>query len=286
MSEDPHIPLLKRITEALERMSPPPAQKQVLTEHDAYVWTPEENRLRAIHRVAQVDLDLLVGITHTRETLLKNTRQFAAGFPANNVLLWGARGMGKSSLIKAVHARVKEEIQGQLILIEVYREDIATLPNLLITLTGQQSRFILFCDDLSFENADSSYKPLKALLDGNIEERPNNVVFYATSNRRHLMSREIIENESESAISPNEVVDEKVSLSDRFGIWLGFYTCTQNEYLEMIEGYANFYSLTGTQEELRAAALQWATARGARSGRVAWQFIQDLAGQQQTVLSK
>ena len=286
MSENLHIPVLKRIAEALERMSPPPPKEQILTKSDAYVWSPEENRLRAVPKVAGVELDLLVGIANTRDILLKNTHQFASGFPANNALLWGARGMGKSSLVKAVHTRVNGATKDRLILVEIHREDVITLPRLLARLSNQQGRFILFCDDLSFEHADSSYKPLKALLEGSVEERPKNIIFYATSNRRHLMSREIMENEAESAINPNEVVEEKVSLSDRFGIWLGFYTCTQNEYLEMIEKYANFYNLTGTQDELRAAALKWATTRGARSGRVAWQFIQDLAGQQHTTLGE
>jgi uncharacterized protein len=234
--------------------------------------------------VNRVDLDLLQGIERVRDILLDNTRRFAAGFPANNVLLWGARGMGKSSLVKAAHAAVNAEQPHALVLVEIHREDIPSLPRLLTLLRGSPRRIILFCDDLSFDQQDTSYKALKAVLEGGIEGRPPNVVLYATSNRRHLLSRDMIENERSTAINPGETVEEKVSLSDRFGLWLGFHACDQETYHAMVRGYAERFGLDLPAEQLRAEASEWAITRGARSGRVAWQFIQDLAGRQRKTL--
>ena len=275
--------VLTRIAEALERMSPRSARPDDLDGADAFIWHAEENTLYPVTDVARVDLALLRGIDGPRETLLENTRRFAGGLPANNALLWGARGMGKSSLIKAVHAAVNgqnnKDGSDPLALIEVHREDTASLPRLLACLRAADRRIILFCDDLSFEQEDAGYKSLKALLEGGIEGRPRNVLFYATSNRRHLMPRNMMENERSTAITPSEAVEEKVSLSDRFGLWLGFHACSQVEYLEMIDGYAAHYGLDIAADSLHARALEWAVTRGARSGRVAWQFIQDLAGE-------
>jgi hypothetical protein len=225
-------------------------------------------------------LHLLVGIDRVRDILLANTERFAAGRPANNALLWGARGMGKSSLIKAVHGAVKERLPGALALIEIHREDVDGLPRLLQRLARAERRCLLFCDDLSFDSGDTAYKSLKAVLEGGIEGRPDNVLFYATSNRRHLMPREMIENERQSAIHPGEAVEEKVSLSDRFGLWLGFHPCSQDEYLAMVRGYVDHFGLALAPDRLRREALEWAQTRGARSGRVAWQYVQDLAGRQ------
>src|SRR5690606_5520973 len=233
------------------------------------------------HQVNRVDISLIKSVDRVRDILVENTRRFSRGLPANNVLLWGARGMGKSSLVKAAHAAILAESapdQPRLKLIEIHREDISSLPKLLTILKGQPQHFILFCDDLSFDHDDASYKSLKAALDGGVEGRPENVIFYATSNRRHLLPRDMIENERSTAINPAEAVEEKVSLSDRFGLWLGFHKCSQDEYLEMIDGYAKYHGIDIEQEQLRAEALEWSTTRGARSGRVAWQFIQDLAG--------
>ena len=268
-------PLL-RIAEALERISPPPLVDPDLT-GPAYVWHTGPDRFQRIDNVNRVDLPLLVGIDRARDTLLANTRQFAEGRPANNALLWGARGMGKSSLVKAVHADVHEAYDN-LVLIELLREDIATLGRLLPHLKAHRNRFILFCDDLSFGHDDAQYKSLKAVLDGGVEGRPENVIFYATSNRRHLMPRDMIDNERSSAINPGEAVEEKVSLSDRFGLWLGFHPCSQDEYLEMIEGYVKALKIKIKPEKLRAEAIEWQATRGSRSGRVAWQFVTDLAG--------
>ncbi len=270
--------LLRRIADALDRAAPVPEAEPDLDAADAFVWRAEDDRLVPVARVNRLDLDLLVGIDRACETLLANTRRFADGLPANNALLWGARGMGKSSLIKAVHGRVSSETGGRLGLIEIHREDLATLPVLLGRLRGRERRFLLFCDDLSFEAEDTSFKSLKALLEGGIEGRPANTLFYATSNRRHLMPRDMIENERSTAINPAEAVEEKVSLSDRFGLWLGFHGCDQNTYFRIAAGYAAHFGLEVDPDRLRAEANEWSIARGARSGRVAWQFIQDLAG--------
>jgi uncharacterized protein len=273
-------PLLHRIANALEGLHPPAAAPPDLSGTDAFVWQAQGGRLQPVPTVAHVDLALLVGIDRVRDTLLDNTRRFARGHAANNALLWGARGMGKSSLVKAAHAAINQETPGSLVLVEIHREDIPTLPQLLAILAAAPRRCILFCDDLSFDTADTSYKSLKAVLEGGLEGRPENVLFYATSNRRHLMPRDMIENERSTAITPSESVDEKVSLSDRFGLWLGFHACNQAEYLSMVEGYVQQLGLKTDTEQLHADAIEWSMTRGARSGRVAWQFIQDLAGRQ------
>ena len=281
--------LLARIAAALDRLAPA-ARGGVLPDGDAFIWEPaqktgEGRGLIAVPHVAHVHLSLLKGVENQRETLLANTQRFADGLPANNALLWGARGMGKSSLVKAVHEEVNRSRKGaadkekNLVLIEIHREDIDTLPLLLRTLRASKRRVVLFCDDLSFDKDDTSYKSLKAALEGGIEGRPSNTIFYATSNRRHLMPRDLVDNERGTAINPGEAVEEKVSLSDRFGLWLGFHHCGQDEYLAMIDGYVSFYDLKIAPDELRRRALAWAMGRGARSGRVAWQFIQDLAGE-------
>ncbi|HWA70526.1 MAG TPA: ATP-binding protein [Rhizomicrobium sp.] len=272
--------LLARIASALERLAPQ-ALGASLPPGDAFVWEPQAGGLLAVPHVAHVELDLLKGVENQRDTLVANTRRFAGGLPANNALLWGARGMGKSSLVKAVHDEVNVGRKGRdrLVLIEIHREDIDTLPQLLRILRDSPRRVVLFCDDLSFDKDDTSYKSLKAALEGGIEGRPVNTIFYATSNRRHLMPRDLVDNERGTAINPGEAVEEKVSLSDRFGLWLGFHHCGQDEYLSMIDGYVAFYGLKIGAEELRKRALAWALARGDRSGRVAWQFIQDLAGE-------
>ncbi|HUF57399.1 MAG TPA: ATP-binding protein [Thermohalobaculum sp.] len=268
---------LLRIAEALERIAPPPGEPVGLDAADAFLWAVDPDRLVPVVTVARVDLDLLVGIDRARETLLDNTRRFARGLPANNALLWGARGMGKSSLVKAVHAAVSAE--APLILIEIHREDVPSIGRLLDRLRAAgDRRFLVFCDDLSFDKGDEHYKSLKAVLDGGIAGRPPNVLFYATSNRRHLMPRDMIENERSTAISPSEATEEKVSLSDRFGLWLGFHPCGQDDYLAMIRGYCDRYGIPIGDEELRARAIEWRQTRGAVSGRVAWQFVQDLAG--------
>ena len=248
---------------------------------DAFVWEAAAGRLLHVRKVASLPLHLLKGIDSARLTLMENTRRFADGLPANNALLWGARGMGKSSLVKALHGEVNRTRKGtgRLVLVEVHREEIASLPLLLRRLRGEKRRFLLFCDDLSFDKDDTSYKSLKAALEGGIEGRPVNVLFYATSNRRHLMPRDMMENERSTAINPSEAVEEKISLSDRFGLWLGFHNCGQDEYLEMVESYAAHFGLELDREELHRKALAWSAGRGARSGRVAWQFIQDLAGE-------
>jgi predicted AAA+ superfamily ATPase len=274
--------VLDRIAAALERLAPPPPPVAALDAADAFVWHPDPRhgagRLAPVARVAGVDLALLQGVDQAREILLANTRRFAAGLSANNAMLWGARGMGKSSLVKAVHGAVNAETPGALALIEIAREDIAALPALLAQLRGATRRCVVFCDDLSFERQDQEYKALKSVLDGGIEGRPANVLFYATSNRRHLLPRDMTENEPGSAINPGEAVEEKVSLSDRFGLWLGFYQCDQATYFRMVEGYADALGLALPRDALRAEAATWSVTRGARSGRVAMQFIQDLAG--------
>jgi len=246
---------------------------------DAYVWESGAAKLHPIRKVARLPLSLLKGIEAARDTLMENTRRFADGLPANNALLWGARGMGKSSLVKALHGEVNRGRKNRLVLVEIHREEIASLPVLLRKLRGDKRRFLLFCDDLSFDKEDTSYKSLKAALEGGIEGRPENVLFYATSNRRHLMPREMMDNERATAINPGEAVEEKISLSDRFGLWLGFHNCTQDEYLAMVESYAAHFGLAVEPETLHRKALAWAAGRGARSGRVAWQFTQDLAGE-------
>lgn len=268
---------LERIADALERINPAPTSAPDFTDAEAFVWHTSPDRLEAVAEVNRVDIGLLVGIDRSRDTLLANTLQFAQGMPANNVLLWGARGMGKSSLIKAAHAEVLKQATG-LVLIEIQREDLPSIGRLLNLLRGQETRFLLFCDDLSFDHDDSHYKSLKAVLDGGIEGRPDNVLFYATSNRRHLMPRDMIENERSTAISPSEAVEEKVSLSDRFGLWLGFHPCDQDEYLAMIRGYCDALGIDISDETLRAEAIEWQQTRGSRSGRVAWQYVTDLAG--------
>jgi predicted AAA+ superfamily ATPase len=277
--------LLARIADALDRLAPPAQTAPRIADADAFVWHAETATLDPVRTVNRVDVTLLQGIDRQRDILLDNTRRFAQGLPANNALLWGARGMGKSSLVKAIHAAVNAESKGALALIEIHREDIPSLPALLRQVRDGGRRAILFCDDLSFDGQDASYKSLKAVLEGGVEGRPDNVIFYATSNRRHLLSRDMIENERSTAINPGEAVEEKVSLSDRFGLWLGFHQCDQDTYFAMIEGYAKFYDLGLTPEQLHAEAVEWAVTRGARSGRVAWQYIQDLAGRRGKTLA-
>ena len=274
---------LERIAAALERLAPAPQATPDLNGVDAFVWHVDPDHLQPVADVSRVPVDLLVGIDRSRDTLLANTRQFAKGLPANNALLWGARGMGKSSLVKAVHASVLAEGHS-LKLVELQREDLPSVARLLNVLRVSDHRFLLFCDDLSFSHDDQHYKSLKAVLDGGVEGRPDNVVFYATSNRRHLMPRDMIENERSSAINPAEAVEEKVSLSDRFGLWLGFHPCNQDDYLAMIRGYCDAHGVQIDDETLRAEAIEWQATRGARSGRVAWQFFTDLAGRKGVTL--
>ncbi len=302
MSRPPHdeedlFARLDRIAAALERWGAPAPAQPDFSAAEAFVWHPAPERFEPVERVNRVPLELLKGVSHVADQLLANTERFARGLPANNALLWGARGMGKSSLVKAVHAEVSQRGQTPHIgessktcgsrgegcdpllkLIEIHREDIATLPGCLAHLRASSHRFIVFCDDLSFDKDDTSYKSLKAVLEGGIEGRPANVVFYATSNRRHLMPREMVENEHSTAINPAEAVEEKVSLSDRFGLWLGFHNCSQDDYLDMVRAYSAHHKLTIDDAMLVSDALEWSITRGARSGRVAWQFIQDLAG--------
>ena len=274
MIDDP----MDRIAAALERMSPPPVAEPDFSAACAFVWQTGPDRLAPVQNVAQVPLNLLLGLDRSRETLLANTRQFAAGLAANNALLWGARGMGKSSLVKAIHGTLAAEFP-QLKIVELHREDLPSVGRLLNILRyAEDARFILFCDDLSFGHDDEHYKSLKAVLDGGIEGRPDNVILYATSNRRHLMPRDMIENERGSAINPSEAVEEKVSLSDRFGLWLGFHACNQDQYLDMIRGYCDAYGVEIDDDTLWAEAIEWQATRGSRSGRVAWQFFCDLAG--------
>jgi len=278
---------LERLAASLERISPPGAELPDFTAADAYLWAAEPDRLVPVAKVSLVGLELLVGIDRARDTLMENTLRFARGLPANNALLWGARGMGKSSLVKAAHAAANSEASdgandgaGTLVLIEIHREDIPTIGRLLELLRASDRRFLVFCDDLSFDKDDSHYKSLKAVLDGGIAGRPGNVLFYATSNRRHLMPRDMIENERSTAINPSEATEEKVSMSDRFGLWLGFHPCDQAEYLRMIRGYCDHFGLAIDDDRLRAEAIEWRQTRGAMSGRVAWQFVLDLAGRE------
>jgi len=275
---------LARIAEALERIAPAPLQAPDFSAADAFVWHVAPDRLEPVPRVNRVALDLLVGIDRSRDTLLDNTERFARGLPANNALLWGARGMGKSSIVKAVHAEVRARGH-DLKIVELQREDLPSVGRLLHLLRAAPHRYVLFCDDLSFSHDDQHYKSLKAVLDGGIEGRPDNVVFYATSNRRHLMPRDMIENERSSGINPSEATEEKVSLSDRFGLWLGFHPCNQDEYLAMIRGYCDAYGVEIDAETLRAEAIEWQATRGSRSGRVAWQYFTDLAGRRGVALA-
>ncbi|MEH6644227.1 ATP-binding protein [Sulfitobacter sp.] len=273
MIDDP----MDRIAAALERMAPAPLAAPDFSEAPAFVWHTGPDRLEPVAKVSRVDIALLLGVERARATLIQNTSQFAAGLPANNALLWGARGMGKSSLVKAIHGALRADFPS-LKMVELQREDLPSVGRLLNLLRGSSERFILFCDDLSFGHDDAHYKSLKAVLDGGIEGRPENVVLYATSNRRHLMPRGMIENERGSAINPAEAVEEKVSLSDRFGLWLGFHACDQDQYLAMIRGYCDAHGVQIGDTELRAEAIEWQATRGSRSGRVAWQFFTDLAG--------
>jgi len=268
---------LKRIAEALERLCPAPADAPDWSAATAFVWHADPDRLDPVAAVNRVDLSLLLGINRARDILMDNTRQFADGLPANNALLWGSRGMGKSSLVKAVHGALEADFP-ELKLVEVQREDLPSIGRLLAILRKAPVRIILYCDDLSFSHDDQHYKSLKAVLDGGVEGRPDNVIFYATSNRRHLMPRDMIENERSSAINPSEAVEEKVSLSDRFGLWLGFHPCDQDAYLAMIRGYCDAYGVQIDDDTMRAEAIEWQATRGARSGRVAWQYFTDLAG--------
>ena len=277
--DQPTLTVLARIADALERIAAPPPRAPDLTAADAFVWSAAKGTLVPVPRVNRVSMALLRGIDRMRDTLLENTERFARGLPANNALLWGARGMGKSSLVKAVHGEINSaKPERPLKLVEIHREDIETLPDLMGLIRSDPHRFVVFCDDLSFDGDDASYKSLKAVLEGGIEGRPDNVIFYATSNRRHLLPRDMMENERSTAINPGEAVEEKVSLSDRFGLWLGFHKCSQDEYLDMVFGYAEHAKLDHPRDAIRAESLEWATTRGSRSGRTAWQYIQDLAG--------
>jgi uncharacterized protein len=273
------IRALESIAASLAASASVQARPDALKAADAFVWHPD-GRLMPVARVSRVDLGLLKGIDRMRDILIENTERFAKGLPANNALLWGARGMGKSSLVKAAHASVNAHpnVRGKLKLIEIHREDIESLPLLMSQLRESEFHFIVFCDDLSFDGNDASYKSLKAVLEGGIEGRPDNVILYATSNRRHLLARDMIENERSTSINPGEAVEEKVSLSDRFGLWLGFHKCSQDEYLDMVRGYCRHYGVKIADADLERDALEWSTTRGARSGRVAWQFTQELAG--------
>lgn len=279
LSQDRIVRALETIAVHLAAQGKPAVARESFKQADAYVWHPD-GRLAAVPRVSRVELFLLKGVDRMRDILMENTERFANGLPANNALLWGARGMGKSSLVKAAHASINADRKpaDKLKLIEIHREDIESLPALMEQLRASSFRFIVFCDDLSFDGNDASYKSLKAVLEGGIEGRPENVILYATSNRRHLLAREMIENERSTAINPGEAVEEKVSLSDRFGLWLGFHRCSQDEYLAMVRGYCNHFGIKVDDEALEREALEWSTTRGSRSGRVAWQFVQELAG--------
>ncbi|WP_027576226.1 ATP-binding protein [Bradyrhizobium sp. WSM1743] len=279
LSQERIVRALETIAAHLSARGKPAVEAESFERADAYVWHPD-GRLAAVPRVSRVELFLLKGVDRMRDILMENTERFANGLPANNALLWGARGMGKSSLVKATHASINTERKpaDKLKLIEIHREDIESLPALMERLRASSFRFIVFCDDLSFDGNDASYKSLKAVLEGGIEGRPENVILYATSNRRHLLAREMIENERSTAINPGEAVEEKVSLSDRFGLWLGFHRCSQDEYLAMVRGYCSHFGIDIDDEALEREALEWSTTRGSRSGRVAWQFVQELAG--------
>ncbi|MCC3246936.1 ATP-binding protein [Methylocystis sp. WRRC1] len=276
MSKKDVAACLARIADALERLAPPAPPPPDFSAAEAFVWRAAGGAFHPVRRVNRVDIDLLEGIDLQRDILFANTSRFAKGLPANNALLWGARGMGKSSLVKSVHGALAGE--GRLKLVEIHREDIEALPDLLGALAGAPFQFIVFCDDLSFDGPETSYKALKTALEGGVEGRPKNVLFFATSNRRHLMPRDMMENEAATAINPGEVIEEKVSLSDRFGLWIGFHNCSQDDYLAMVFGYARHYGLDAPEATIRAEALEWSMTRGARSGRVAWQYVLDLAG--------
>jgi len=279
MTDDPRaVAALERIAAALDRLAPPPDPAPDFAARDAWLWRTDPDGLDPVDRVSRVGIEMLVGVDRARDQLLDNTVRFAKGLPANNALLWGARGMGKSSLVKAAHAAARPHAAQGLALVEIQREDLPSIPRLLRLLRAAPCRFLLFCDDLSFDVGDAGYKSLKAVLDGGVEGRPANVLFYATSNRRHLMPRDMIENERSSAINPSEATEEKVSLSDRFGLWLGFHPCGQDAFLAMIRGYCDAYAIAIDDDTLRAEAIAWRQARGAMSGRVAWQFVTDLAG--------
>ncbi|WP_169568853.1 ATP-binding protein [Sneathiella limimaris] len=284
MSKKEILKQLTRIADSLERIAPTERDAPDLSKGNAFIWDAEKNSLRPIAAVNHVDMGMLKGIDQVRDILIDNTTRFAKGYPANNALLWGARGMGKSSLVKAAHALVNAEEKNSLVLVEIHREDIPSLPELLLTLQKSDRNIILFCDDLSFDGDDDTYKSLKTVLDGGLEGRPKNVIFYATSNRRHLMRRDMIENERSTAVMPSEAIEEKVSLSDRFGLWLGFHSCSQDEYLEMIRGYIAHYNIPIDDDQMVKEAIEWMRTRGSRSGRVAWQYIQDLAGRTETRL--
>lgn len=275
---------LTRIADSLERLSPTAVLEPDLENGTAFVWQADKNSLRPIPSVNHVDMGMLKGIDRVRDILIDNTLRFTKGYPANNALLWGARGMGKSSLVKAAHAYVNKESGNSLALVEIHREDIPSLPDLMLTLQKSDRNVILFCDDLSFDGDDDTYKSLKTVLDGGLEGRPKNVIFYATSNRRHLMRRDMIENERATAVMPSEAIEEKVSLSDRFGLWLGFHSCSQDEYLDMIRGYIAHYNIPINDTDMFREAIEWTRTRGSRSGRVAWQYVQDLAGRTETKL--
>jgi predicted AAA+ superfamily ATPase len=278
MADPRLLEIVTRIAEALERLAPRTVPAVALTAAEAFVWHPAPPRLAPVARVSRVAIDLLTGVDRQKQILLDNTLRFGAGLPANNAMLWGARGMGKSSLVKAAHAEANRRGPGTLALIEIHREDIRSLPELLDLLRGAERRCLILCDDLSFEREDGDYKALKSILEGGIEGRPDNVLFYATSNRRHLMPRDMIENERSTAINPSEATEEKVSLSDRFGLWIGFHNCDQDTFFAMIDGYAASMGMPIARDALHAQAVEWSVTRGSRSGRVAWQFIQDLAG--------
>ncbi|MGY8975750.1 MAG: ATP-binding protein [Alphaproteobacteria bacterium] len=277
---DKILSLIQRSTKALEKISKVNNENKIdISNENGYLWSAENFQLTPVKKINSINIDLLKGIDQTKSILLQNTKQFSQGFPANNVLLWGARGMGKSSLVKSIHREVSlEKNKNRLILIEIYRDDIKTLPLLISQLNNYEHRFIIYCDDLSFNDNENNYKSLKTVLDGGIMERSQNIIFYATSNRRHLMARSMIENENSTAISPSESAEEKISLSDRFGLWLGFYQCSQDEYLNIVISYASYFKLKIKDKELKDLAIEWSVTRGSRSGRVAWQFIHDLAG--------
>ena len=278
--------LIERSTKSLEKLSKLNNESKInITSENGYLWSAENFSLIPVKTINAIDIDLLKGIDHTKSILIENTKQFSSGYPANNVLLWGARGMGKSSLVKSVHREISlKNKKKRLILIEIYRDDIKTLPLLISQLNNYDHRFIIYCDDLSFNENENNYKSLKTVLDGGIMERSHNIIFYATSNRRHLMPRSMIENESSTSISPSESVEEKISLSDRFGLWLGFYQCSQSDYLNIVNSYASYFKFKIDDNELKKLAIEWSVTRGSRSGRVAWQFIQDLAGKQKNKL--
>ena len=278
--------LIERSTKSLEKLSKLNNESKInITSENGYLWSAENFSLIPVKTINAIDINLLKGIDHTKSILIENTKQFSSGYPANNVLLWGARGMGKSSLVKSVHREISlKNKKKRLILIEIYRDDIKTLPLLISQLNNYDHRFIIYCDDLSFNENENNYKSLKTVLDGGIMERSQNIIFYATSNRRHLMPRSMIENESSTSISPSESVEEKISLSDRFGLWLGFYQCSQSDYLNIVNSYASYFKFKIDDNDLKNLAIEWSVTRGSRSGRVAWQFIQDLAGKQKNKL--